>query len=444
MVMIIPRALDPGDPARPTWWRAVLFRFAFVYWILFSIPVIATQIFGLEWIGNLIVPAINAILQSLGGLVFGITQELSIADNGSGDRLGDWVLLFGIAGVALITAVVWSLIDRRRAHDAQLRALLHVHIRYTLAFAMLVFGAIKLFVLQFPAPGTTRLLQRYGDSSPMGLLWTFMGSSPAYVFFSGLAETVGAVLLLFRRTTTLGALVLIAALSNVALLNFCYDVCVKIHSVHYLAMAVFLLLPDLGRLVGVLLLDRAIPPRARPPVAARRSTRVTLRVIKYIAIVVLVALNLKATLEERAGSRPFLEPTTWYDGTWDVVAFARDGVDVPPLLTDATRWRRVVFYAGPEGASLRWRHMDESRGETYALVIDERTQTMTATLKSDKNPRDSEPVALRYMRTDADHLTLEGTIGGAALTVKLERFDPRTMLLVNRGFHWISETPFNR
>jgi hypothetical protein len=32
----------------------------------------------------------------------------------------------------------------------------------------------------------------------------------------------------------------------------------------------------------------------------------------------------------------------------------------------------------------------------------------------------------------------------AADGVQVERFKPETMLLVNRGFHWISETPFNR
>jgi hypothetical protein len=30
------------------------------------------------------------------------------------------------------------------------------------------------------------------------------------------------------------------------------------------------------------------------------------------------------------------------------------------------------------------------------------------------------------------------------LTVQLTRVDPRKMLLVGRGFHWINEVPFNR
>jgi hypothetical protein len=40
---------------------------------------------------------------------------------------------------------------------------------------MLVYGFIKVFPTQFHLPGPGRLVQPYGDSSPMALLWTFMG-----------------------------------------------------------------------------------------------------------------------------------------------------------------------------------------------------------------------------------------------------------------------------
>src|SRR5206468_1346164 len=84
------------------------------------------------------------------------------------------------------------------------------------AFGVLGYGISKVFFGQFPLPFPGRLVQRFGDASPMGLMWTFMGASPAYVFFAGAMETIGAGLLLFRRTTTLGALVLSGVMLNVA------------------------------------------------------------------------------------------------------------------------------------------------------------------------------------------------------------------------------------
>ncbi len=54
-----------------------------------------------------------------------------------------------------------------------------------------------------------------------------MGYSTPYNVFTGLVETVPAMLLFFRRTATLGALLLVAVLANVVMLNLCYDVPVE-------------------------------------------------------------------------------------------------------------------------------------------------------------------------------------------------------------------------
>jgi hypothetical protein len=70
----------------------------------------------------------------------------------------------------------------------------------------------------------------------------------------------GGLLLLFRRTTSLGAMVSCAVTANVVALNFCYDVPVKLYSINILLMAVFLLAPDLRRLFAVLVLNCATTP----------------------------------------------------------------------------------------------------------------------------------------------------------------------------------------
>src|SRR5262245_41045985 len=153
---------------------------------------------------------------------------------------------------------------------------------YELALNMLIYGLGKIGHTQFPFPPPGRLAETFGDASPMGLLWTFMGYSTGYNIFGGAAEAIGGVLLFLRRTTTLGALILIGVLSNVVALNFCYDVSVKIGSVHLLAMAFFLAAPDLHRLVSVLVLNRPAPAVDLAWPAAptwRRRARVALKVV---------------------------------------------------------------------------------------------------------------------------------------------------------------------
>ncbi|MDQ6758242.1 MAG: DoxX family protein, partial [Acidobacteriota bacterium] len=134
---------------------------------------------------------------------------------GSGDTTLDYIQVFCFIVVAAIGALVWSVLDRRRRHYRTLYAWLRLLVRFTLAFTLLDYGFAKIFPLQFGPPMLGRLTQSYGESSPMGLLWTFMGASAAYTKFTGLAEAGAGFLLLFRRTTVLGALASAAVMLNV-------------------------------------------------------------------------------------------------------------------------------------------------------------------------------------------------------------------------------------
>src|SRR5262249_24545008 len=162
---------------------------------------------------------------------------------------------------AAVVALLWSALagvttaESRLAYrpSAYLRIayprlweLLRIYVRYALALILIGYGLAKVVKTQFQAPSGVRLLEPFGQSSPMGLLWTFMGFSTAYTFFAGASEVLGGVLLLWRRTTTLGAMVSAAVLFHIVMLNFCYDVPVKLYSAHLFLMAVLLLLPDLG------------------------------------------------------------------------------------------------------------------------------------------------------------------------------------------------------
>ena len=117
-----------------------------------------------------------------------------------------------------------------------------------------------MFPTQFIFPSFGRLVEPLGEFSPMGLLWNFMGYSTPYIIFSGLAEVTGATLLLFRRTATLGAMTSAAVLLNIVTLNFCYDVPVKLYSVHLELMSLFLLLPDAPALWRFFVLHQPAAP----------------------------------------------------------------------------------------------------------------------------------------------------------------------------------------
>ena len=302
--------------------------------------------------------------------------------------------------------------------------------RYTLAFTLFSYGFSKVFPLQFPFPALSRFIEPFGDFSPMGVLWQFMGSSPAYTMFAG-ARRRSAECCSCSGETTLGALVSAAVLLNVVVLNFCYDVPVKLYSLNLLLMAVFLMAPDLGKLAGFLVMNRpAAPATSSGPVFEKRWMRIGALAVKVLLVGFFPIQNVVEDIGyKNAVVHPDRPPLY---GLYQVESFTRNGKEVPPLITDLSRWKTVVAqYA----ALLQIRMMDDTlRG--FAAQYD--------SLGQHCYPHGDFKIILTYSRPDANHVVMTGTLENDPLEIRMRRRDPSEFLLVNRGFHWINELPFNR
>jgi uncharacterized membrane protein YphA (DoxX/SURF4 family) len=111
--------------------------------------------------------------------------------------------------------VVWSFVDRKRSNYELMYAWFRVYIRFALGTVLVRYGSMKLFPSQFPSPAFFTLSEPFGQASPMGLLWTFMGASRPYSIFAGAAEFVSGALLFVPWTEALGALLGAAVMSRV-------------------------------------------------------------------------------------------------------------------------------------------------------------------------------------------------------------------------------------
>src|SRR5437868_10471231 len=116
-----------------------------------------------------------------------------------------WVMTFCLLMIAIAATVVWSLLDRSRENYAELHKWFRLFVRFALGGQMIAYGMVKVIPMMCLYPSLTRLLQPVGTLSPMGVLWTATGSSPAYEIFTGLAEAAGGVLLLDRKSTRLNS-----------------------------------------------------------------------------------------------------------------------------------------------------------------------------------------------------------------------------------------------
>ncbi len=435
----MPPAIDRATPVSPVWSpaRRVLFRFVFAYLVLYNFPF---PLYYIPYAGR-IASAYEALWTALvpwvGTHLF--HADASTLPNGSGDTTYNYVQVFCFLGIASIVTVVWTILDRQRAHFARLHAGLRIYIGFALGAAMLSYGASKVLQAQFPEPPLDRLLQPMGDASPMGLVWTFMGASTAYNVFAGAAEMIGGLLLTVRRTTLLGALVSLGVLANVVALNFFYDIPVKLYSSHLLAMAVFLIVPDLRRLVDLLVRARAVEPVAIPPLVRRLWLRRGVLVLRTLSVLAYTAFLLNTTYE---ANRTYVqqESKAPLHGIWNVDEMVIDGQARPPLVTDRERWRRVIFHSP---GTLAIQLMSDSRLRyvlNFANLDNPKKGVMTLGKRDDAKWK----TTFSYAQSKPGLLTLEGTLDGRKIRAELHLEKPPRFLLTTRGFHWINERPLNR
>jgi uncharacterized membrane protein YphA (DoxX/SURF4 family) len=336
-----------------------------------------------------------------------------------------------MVAVALIVGFVWLWFDREERHDRVVREIVRVILRFCLGASMLNYGFAKILHQQMGAPGFYRLFETFGRSSPMGLLWTFMGYSRAYGAYIGWAEAIGGFLLFFRRTTSVGALLAAVICANILVINLCFDVPVKLYSAHLLTFAIVLAAPDLRALFDLMILRRpAVPSSLGRPWSGPRLDRVRL-VAKLLAVGWILWAVPGEELRDWA-TIPAVAKSAFY-GLYDVENFRVDGVDQPAFPLSGDRWRRMWIDAR-NNVTLQ---MTNENTAVFRLESDVASGKIALI---DKDSRED----FSYTQPSPDELRLEGKLDGHILAVQFRRANDRDLLLLNRGFHWITERPVNR
>ncbi|MGV9411040.1 DoxX family protein [Nocardia sp. NPDC003693] len=429
------RAVAEQDSPGETGWRPltrILFRFGVVYFGLFALLTqVILELPGMAaWWGPIGSGAPRPGVEWVGRTIFGV--EVVRRNSGSGDTAYDWVLLFCLLVTAVLATLVWSALDRRRTEYRTAAAWFMVFLCVCLAGTMLSYGIVKAFQLQMPPPSLTRLLQPFGDLTPMGVLWSQVGVSPVYESILGFVEILCGVLLLIPRTAVPGALLTAVGSTQIWILNMTYDVPVKILSFHVLLMALVLVAPEARRITAVLLGNAAGPSIAPLPCRTPRGRRV----VAGLQIALLLWLLISGTAKGLVSAQQRQSEPSLY-GIWEVTEFVRDGVPVPAVLGDETRWRRMVF---DQLDTVDIQAMDD-RFTPVRADMNQGTAQLTFRPLDDAVPA---PWAVfTVSRPTPDQLRFTGEANGGPLTVELVRYDPDRFTLRRDGFHWVNEYPNN-
>jgi hypothetical protein len=431
-------------PHQSPWplWRKLTFRFFFIYLLLHIAPwTWLDAIPGVSTVTTYYYTSMDWLVEFANKNFFHVREKL-VPFNGSGDTSYGWTQVWLFLSVALIGCVAWSVVDRKRNHYAVADYWLRNFVRYFVAMNCLSYGIIKLFAMQMTFPNLSQLATPLGDFLPMRFSWMFMGYSAPYQIFSGVMETLAGLLLLNRKSITLGLVMAAGVFTNVVMMNLSYDIPVKIFSIHLLFYCLFLLMYDSKRLISFFLLNRSTDVTDLYSIHfTKRWMRISRIVGKFAFVVLTLILPFYNSWSFYTSNQPATESKPIKSGVYNVVLFERNGNAIRLLPSDTTTWKDVIFEKTKSGSvnttDTLFRQRYRRGYFNYAA------DTTTNTLKLFKRSVQGDSTFLFNMkyRINFDTLYLTGKMRSDSLHVKLVKSN-RHFQLTERQFHWLSE--YNR
>jgi uncharacterized membrane protein YphA (DoxX/SURF4 family) len=414
-------------------------RFIVIYFLIYIFPFPLDYLpFVGTYVSNTVESFWNWVVPIVYEQVLGFDDQLVLRTTGSGDRTVDYVLLL----IKFLLALVFTLVDviiqiGRKRNDRHFDYFIMV-MRYFLAFNMFGYGLSKVFYLQFSQLSLYSLEQTFGNSSPMGLLWRFMGYSEPYTVFTGILEVLGGLLLIWRKTKIIGAIICFGVMLNVFVLNLSYDVPVKLFSLHLTIICLVILMPDFKNIVGFFFKNQPTTPIANKPYFTNRKKEVLRITIKIflVSIVLFSGINTKLKQRKQYGKRV---PEHSLYGVYEVRLLTLNNDTL--LLKDSN------FFQGRLNS---WKSMLIDKRDSRVVQIDGESKAMKHELDTVNKiftltPYLNDDLTYKFKYEQLDNeLRLIGDVAGDSLSMKLFKKNRKDFYLEGRGFHWINDYPMNR
>lgn len=417
--------------------KKISFRFFFSYFSLFILLQNngAYPYFG--FIGNFFKNLFYNFVPGIGKTFFGIEVKIPTGPSGSGDTTYDYVLVFSIALIAIFSTLIWSLIDKKSKNYLKMYYWLSLSLRLYVGLMLINYGLVKVIQLQFSPPSFSRLTQTFGEASPMGLAWTFLGFSKGYNLFMGLAE-VAAVLLLFRRTLTFGLIITLMTTANVMAVNYFYDVPVKLLSTHLFLMAAFLFARDFNKAWLFFFFRKPVSLTSiyQPPF--KKGFKIFLIAAKILLLSYVLGygtINAMASKERSIQAKAALPLRGLYEIEEVRIQKGKEISDSP---TEINGWKNLLI-DHKEYALIQYKN-----GEKLWFTV--KIDSLAKSLQLKSTSADLKEYTFTYHEGVDGDFYLNGLYNKDTISIKTKRtLDYREkFLLTNRGFHWINEVPFNR
>ena len=151
--------------------KKIIFRLVFIYFSLFIVVKNNGAYPFMQFFMSKPTKWLEQFIPWFGKHFLSISEPIRVGPNGSGDTSYDYILILVCFIIGVLGTLVWSVLDRKRTNYSKLYYWFTVAIRFYVGLMLINYGLVKIVKLQFSYPSFNRLLQTYGESSPMGIAW---------------------------------------------------------------------------------------------------------------------------------------------------------------------------------------------------------------------------------------------------------------------------------
>jgi hypothetical protein len=227
----------------------------------------------------------------------------------------------------------------------------------------------------------------------------------------------------------LGAMISLADMTQVFVLNMAYDIGLKQISFHLILLSLLLLAPEFSRLANFFFWNRPVNPSSQPALfRSNRANRLAVVAQLVVGLYLLATYGyINWTYWHAAGDR---SPRSALYGIWDVEELSIDGQLRSPVLNDYDRrWRRAIFDVP---SNMAFQRFDDSFAR-YGVSINPYSKTIALTKGGSKNWK----ATFAFERPASDRLILDGEMDGHKIRARLQLAERDTFRLLNSSFRWI-------
>lgn len=382
--------------------KKVLKKLTIVFVILFILCFpFKYNLFKINFLANLF----EGITQKVAPFILHSTNTYTLAFYS--DSTGMYINLVNLVFVSFIVIGLWFFFDKKIEKIISFKTLFSIFtigVCYYLSLQFSIYGFSKLFKYQFYDAHPNTLFTPVGFLTKDFLYWTSVGSSKLYNTVVGFVEVMTAILLLFRKTRSLASVLGCIICVHIVLINFAFDINVKIQSLFLLLLFFIVSYPSFKNMYAIFIQRKTTI--SYPRINALLYPK-WFRILKFVLIAFICAESLYPYIKNQNFNGDTLPKPPYY-GAYKI--------------ENNPTYKRFFIHSDP------YFIIQDHNDELYSFEMDLQNEKMLLkynTLKS-----------MLSFKVNDSIISLKGDFFGTPLHISARKINISTMPLYEDTFHW--------